>query len=95
MTDRRLLAEPFRQFLRDRGVSQKDFAAYIGVHETHLSRLLSGTERLTYEMGVRIAAGLGVRHGAVMDPPDPPGPKEPIHLAARPEPDEAGEAVAS
>jgi hypothetical protein len=63
-------------------VSHQEFAAHIGVANTHFSAVLTGSKTLTYEMGVRIARGLGVRHGAVFYPADPPGPVRPI--AARP-----------
>jgi transcriptional regulator with XRE-family HTH domain len=85
---RRILGDSVRQLLADRGVRQQVFAAYIGVSESHLSRLLNGQIPLSYEMGVRIARGLGARLGAVMDPADPPGPSQPIAAYLRDTADE-------
>ena len=67
----RILAGPVRQFLRDRGVDQQAFAQQIDVNAQHFNRVLSGKTPLTFDMGSRIASGLGVELLAVMEPVEP------------------------
>jgi len=47
-----------RALLTDRAVSANALAREIGTTSAHLSRILNGSAPLTWEMAVRIAAGL-------------------------------------
>jgi plasmid maintenance system antidote protein VapI len=67
----RILTGPVRQFLRDRKVTQEDFAAQIDVNAQHFNRIVHGKTPLTFDMGARIASALGVELLAVMEPIEP------------------------
>ena len=64
----RILSGPVRQFLRDRNTEQQSFAEQIGINAQHFNRVLNGKSPLTFDMGARIASGLGVELLAVMEP---------------------------
>lgn len=49
-----------REQLRDRGMSQKEFAARMDMSEKHISRLINGDVQLTPEVAVRLEMVLGV-----------------------------------
>ncbi len=49
-----------REQLNDRGMSQKEFAARMGMSEKHISRLINGEVQLTSDVAVRLELVLGV-----------------------------------
>jgi transcriptional regulator with XRE-family HTH domain len=73
----RILEGATRQFIRERtrdlepglkGDGLAKFANLIGISVGQLSRVLNGRVALSFEMGARIANGLGVPIDAVMEP---------------------------
>ena len=48
-----------REQLNDRGMSQKEFAARMGMSEKHISRLINGEVQLTSDVAVRLELVLG------------------------------------
>ena len=63
----RPFAGAIRQFLREREITQNQLADLIGTQRSHLSRVINGQVPLTWDMGHRIAVGLGVSDDAVME----------------------------
>lgn len=51
--------ETIKEMLEDRGISQKEFAARIGMSEKHVSKLMNGEVQLTMEMAKRLETVLG------------------------------------
>ncbi len=49
-----------KEQLTDRGMSQKEFAAQMGLSEEHVSKLINGEVQLTPDMAVRLETVLGV-----------------------------------
>ena len=49
--------------LKERGISQKDFAMMIGVQASHLSEVLNGKRALTTDLAVKIESAIGLRLG--------------------------------
>ena len=49
-----------REQLKDRGMSQKEFAARMDLSEKHVSKLINGEVQLTPEVAVRLETVLGV-----------------------------------
>ncbi len=49
-----------KEQLKDRGMTQKEFAARMDLSEKHISRLINGEVQLTPEMAVRLEMVLGV-----------------------------------
>lgn len=49
-----------KEQLNDKGMSQKEFAARMGMSEKHISKLINGEVRLTPEVAVRLEVVLGV-----------------------------------
>lgn len=49
-----------KEQLNERGISQKEFAARMGMSEKHISRLINGEVHLTPDMAVRLEMVLGV-----------------------------------
>lgn len=52
-----------REQLRDRRITQKEFAIRMNISEKHLSRLINGEVHLTPEMAVRLETVLGIPAG--------------------------------
>lgn len=52
-----------REQLEQRGMSQKEFAARMGLSEKHVSRLINGDVLLTTEVALRLESVLGIRAG--------------------------------
>ena len=46
--------------LKERGISQKDFAMMIGVQASHLSEVLNGKRALTTDLAVKIESAIGL-----------------------------------
>lgn len=46
--------------LKERGISQKDFATMIGVQASHLSEVLNGKRALTTDLAVKIESAIGL-----------------------------------
>ena len=46
--------------LKERGISQKDFATMIGVQASHLSEVLNGKSALTTDLAVKIESAIGL-----------------------------------
>ena len=55
--------ETIKEQLKDKGLSQKEFAARMDLPEEHISRLISGDMRLTPEIAVKLEKALGVPAG--------------------------------
>lgn len=55
--------ETIKEQLKDKGLSQKEFAARMDLPEEHISRLISGDMRLTPEIAARLEKALGVPSG--------------------------------
>lgn len=49
-----------KEQLKDRGMSQKEFAAKMNLSEKHVSKLINGEVQLTPEVAVRLEIVLGV-----------------------------------
>ena len=49
-----------REQLKDRGMSQKEFAARMDLSEKHVSKLINGEVQLTPEVALRLEMVLGV-----------------------------------
>ena len=49
-----------KEQLKDRGMSQKEFAARMDMSEKHISKLINGEVQLTPEVAVRLEMVLGV-----------------------------------
>ena len=49
-----------KEQLNDRGMSQKEFAARMGMSEKHISKLINGDVQLTPDVAVRLEMVLGV-----------------------------------
>lgn len=49
-----------KEQLEDRGMSQKEFASRMGMSEKHISRLINGEVRLTYDVAYRLEMVLGL-----------------------------------
>ena len=49
-----------REQLKDRGMSQKEFAARMDLSEKHVSKLINGEVQLTPEVAVRLETVLGI-----------------------------------
>lgn len=49
-----------KEQLVDRGISQKEFAARMGMSEKHISKLINGEVQLTHDMSVRLETVLGI-----------------------------------
>ena len=49
-----------REQLRDRGMSQKEFAARMDLSEMHVSQLINGEVQLTPDVAARLETVLGV-----------------------------------
>ena len=49
-----------KEQLKDRGMSQKEFAARMDLSEKHVSKLINGEVQLTPEVAVRLETVLGV-----------------------------------
>ena len=64
MRSRSYIATPpgstIREQLKDRGMSQKEFAARMDLSEKHVSKLINGDVQLTPEVAVRLETVLGV-----------------------------------
>ena len=46
--------------LKERGISQKDFAKMLGVQASHLSEVLNGKRALTKDLAVKIEGAIGL-----------------------------------
>ena len=61
---RSIIATPpgatIKEQLKDRGMSQKEFAARMDMSEKHISKLINGEVQLTPEVAVRLEMVLGV-----------------------------------
>ena len=55
--------ETIKEQLADRGMSQKEFAARLGMSEKHISKLINGEVQLTSDMALRLEMVLGVPAG--------------------------------
>ena len=51
--------ETIKEMLEDRGITQKEFAARIGMSEKHVSKLMNGEVQLTMDMAKRLETVLG------------------------------------
>lgn len=51
--------ETIKEMLVSRGMTQKEFAARMGMSEKHISRLINGDVQLTYDAAVRLETVLG------------------------------------
>ena len=49
-----------KEQLIDRGMSQKEFAARMGISEKHISKLINGDVQLTPETAIRLEMVLGI-----------------------------------
>ena len=49
-----------RSWMKKRGLSQRDLADVLGIHETTVSRILTGTRRLGVRPAMRLAKEMGV-----------------------------------
>ena len=49
-----------RSWMKKRGLSQRELARVLGVHETTISRILTGTRRLGVRPAMRLAKEMGV-----------------------------------
>ncbi len=49
-----------KEQLEDRNMSQKEFAARLGISEKHLSKLINGDVLLTFEMSSKLETVLGI-----------------------------------
>ena len=49
-----------REQLKDRGMSQKEFAARMDLSEKHVSKLINGDVKLTPDVAIRLETVLGV-----------------------------------
>lgn len=58
--DKRMTTPRIRAWMRKGGLSQRDLARLIGVHETTVSRILAGTRRLGVRPAMRLAREMGV-----------------------------------
>ncbi|MCD8302957.1 MAG: HigA family addiction module antitoxin [Prevotellaceae bacterium] len=52
--------EILREELRERGITQKDFASQIGMQATHLSEFIKGKRNLNEDLAMRLEASLGI-----------------------------------
>lgn len=52
--------EILREELRERGITQKDFARAIGMQATHLSEFINGRRNLNEDLAMRLEARLGI-----------------------------------
>lgn len=52
--------EQVRDVLRDRGITQKELAAELGIHETHLSAILAGRDFPSLSLAVRLENLTGI-----------------------------------
>lgn len=52
--------EQVREVLRSRGITQKELAAELGIHETHLSAILAGRDFPSLSLAVRIENLTGI-----------------------------------
>ena len=46
--------------LKERGISQKDFAKMVGIQASHLSEVLNGKRALTTDLAVKIESAIGL-----------------------------------
>lgn len=64
MRSRSFIATPpgatIKEHLKDKGMSQKEFAARMDLSEKHISKLINGEVQLTPEVAVRLEVVLGV-----------------------------------
>lgn len=58
-SERRYRATHLNEFLREQGRSQRWLASKIGVHESYLSRVLSGQKTLSEDQAERVSLILG------------------------------------
>ena len=63
MRSRSYIATPpgatIKEQLKDRGMSQKEFASRMDMSEKHISRLINGEVQLTHEVAYRLEMVLG------------------------------------
>lgn len=59
--------EVLREELKERGMSQKDFAKSIGVQPSHLNEFINGKRNLTDELAHKLELGLGISYKLWMD----------------------------
>ncbi len=52
--------QTIRSWMKKRGLSQRELARVLGVHETTISRILTGTWRLGVRPAMRLAKEMGV-----------------------------------
>jgi transcriptional regulator with XRE-family HTH domain len=52
--------QKIRSWMKKRGLSQRELARVLGVHETTVSRILMGTRRLGVRPAMRLAKEMGV-----------------------------------
>jgi len=52
--------QKIRFWMEKRGLSQRELARVLGVHETTVSRILTGTRRLGIRPAMRLAKEMGV-----------------------------------
>ncbi|MCD8310364.1 MAG: HigA family addiction module antitoxin [Prevotellaceae bacterium] len=52
--------EILREELRERGISQKDFASMIGMQRSHLNELIKGTRNMTMATAEKLEEALGI-----------------------------------
>ena len=76
----RRLGETVRRLRKERGISQEAFAHQIGVHRTFMGVVERGETNLSLSNLIRIAHGLGVRPGDLLNRAVP---EEPPHQARR------------
>lgn len=49
-----------RSWMKKRGISQRDLARLVDVHETTVSRVLAGTRKPSPQLALRLAKEMGV-----------------------------------
>ena len=52
--------QKIRSWMKRKGLSQRELARILGVHETTISRILTGTRRLGVRPAMRLAKEMGV-----------------------------------
>lgn len=64
------LAQNVRRLRLAKGWSQEELAAQAGLHRTFISQIERMVKTPTIESVDKLAKGLGVRPGALLDPPE-------------------------
>jgi transcriptional regulator with XRE-family HTH domain len=67
----RIVGRNIRRLRRERGLSQEDLAAEIGVHRTYMGGVERGERNLTLRSLERLAERLGVSPLSLLDGSDP------------------------